>query len=385
MAPKRLVVRDIDGTAGEVRVGSRESFRTSSGELRFSYEVAGGGPAGGVEVVRIAGERIEATLLPTRGMGLHHASCGGVRFGWDSPVAGPIHPALVPLHDPTGLGWLEGFDELLVRCGLESNGAPELDDEGRVRYPLHGRIANLPARSLEVLVDLREGWIELVGIVTEARLFFTNLQLVSRTRVYADRSVIEVVDTVTNRSSQRATTQMLYHINVGRPVLSKGAQLLAPIEELAPKDGHAAEGLDHWATYPGPQAGYAEQVYFSTLYQDAEQWTRALLRSSDHASGLGVSFDAGALPYFIQWKCTQADADGYVTGLEPATNFPNPRGQEERAGRVVHLEGGQSTTYRVNLELLTGEAEVAEFAESIERIAEQPTIHPTPKAEWSGG
>ena len=36
--------------------------------------------------------------------------------------------------EPSGLGWLDGFDELLVRCGLESNGAPEFDADGRVVY-----------------------------------------------------------------------------------------------------------------------------------------------------------------------------------------------------------------------------------------------------------
>ena len=46
--------------------------------------------------------------------------------------------------EPSGLGWLDGFDELLVRCGLESNGAPEFNPNGSLRYPLHGKIANMP-------------------------------------------------------------------------------------------------------------------------------------------------------------------------------------------------------------------------------------------------
>ena len=28
------------------------------------------------------------------------------------------------------MGWLEGFDELMCRCGLESNGAPDLAANG---------------------------------------------------------------------------------------------------------------------------------------------------------------------------------------------------------------------------------------------------------------
>ena len=53
-----------------------------------------------------------------------------VEVGWQSPVDGPVHPQFVPLADPSGLGFLDGFDELIVRCGLESNGAPEFDERG---------------------------------------------------------------------------------------------------------------------------------------------------------------------------------------------------------------------------------------------------------------
>ena len=64
-------------------------------------------------------------------------------------MRGPVHPKFVPLAEPSGVGWLDGFDELLCRCGLVSNGAPEFDERGQLRYGLHGRIANLPARKVE--------------------------------------------------------------------------------------------------------------------------------------------------------------------------------------------------------------------------------------------
>ena len=33
--------------------------------------------------------------------------CGDVQLGWKSPVKGPVHPAFVPLWEPSGIGWLE--------------------------------------------------------------------------------------------------------------------------------------------------------------------------------------------------------------------------------------------------------------------------------------
>ena len=68
---------------------------------------------------------------------------------------GPVHPGLVNLAAGGGLGWLDGFDELMARCGLENNGAPfEVRSVGadgaetRVAFGLPGRIAN---RSWETL------------------------------------------------------------------------------------------------------------------------------------------------------------------------------------------------------------------------------------------
>ena len=82
-------------------------------------------------------------------MGIRRAVCGDLQLGWQSPVKGPVHPAFVSTRDPRGFGWIAGFDELLVRCGLESNGAPEFTN-GVLRYPLHGEVANLPAHTVAV-------------------------------------------------------------------------------------------------------------------------------------------------------------------------------------------------------------------------------------------
>ena len=136
-----------------------------------------GGRSEGVRVVAVDNGAMTISILPTRGMGIwqvlrHHSPAssragdrGAARLGWRSPVHGPVHPAFVPLFDPSGLGWLEGFDELLCRCGLESNGAPDFDSSGKLLYPLHGRIANLPAHRVEVFVDEARGRLSLRGVV----------------------------------------------------------------------------------------------------------------------------------------------------------------------------------------------------------------------------
>src|SRR4051794_7968839 len=80
-----------------------------------------GGRRDGVDLIRVDNGAFAFAVVPTRGMGIWRGSYEGDRVGWDSPVRdGPVHPAHVNLMEGGGLGWLGGFDELLVRCGLEN-------------------------------------------------------------------------------------------------------------------------------------------------------------------------------------------------------------------------------------------------------------------------
>ena len=58
-----------------------------------------------------------------------------------------------------------GEEKYLCRCGLSSNGAPDFNAQGRLLWPLHGRIANLPAHKLTVECDSDKGEIAVQGIV----------------------------------------------------------------------------------------------------------------------------------------------------------------------------------------------------------------------------
>lgn len=327
------------------------------------------GKSAGVEVCVIDTGIAQVVVLPSRGMAVWQIRTGDIDFGWRSPVDGPVHPSLVPIHDPDGLGWLEGFDELVVRCGLESNGAPEKDAAGSLRYPLHGRIGNLPATSLAVEVNVASGQLALVGDCIESKLFFKRLHLRSRIAVTAQSAEVHLLDEVTNELSSPATAQMLYHINLGAPILGEGATVIAPIARLAPKNELSAGEIDQWNQMPGPQSGYAERVYFAQLSAGDDGKTAAMLRSADGTTGLGVSFDTSTLPYFILWKNTAAEADGYVVGLEPSTNFPNARSSETAQERVVRLQPGQRVNFQITLHPLVKGSEVADFCLRIDGLA----------------
>lgn len=129
----------------------------------------------GVQVIEVHTGPLSFSVLPTRGMGLWGGKYLEDRLGWDSPVRGPVHPKFVNLAWAGGRGWLTGFDEWVTRCGLESNGVPgedvHTDRDGQVhrdQLTLHGRIANLPARQVDLDEPHRVG---ITGEVVESSLF----------------------------------------------------------------------------------------------------------------------------------------------------------------------------------------------------------------------
>lgn len=357
---------------------------TLAGLVSIRHGVCTAGKSAGLEVLWVDTGAARTVLLPGRGMGIWQVEASGVRFGWQSPIDGPVHPHWVPTHDPDGLGWLEGFDELVVRCGLESNGAPERSPDGTLRYPLHGRIGNLPASDLRVEVDRERGRVAVVGEVLETKLFFKRLRLRSRIEFTPGAAGIEWVDEVTNELSTPATVQLLYHVNVGGPVLGAGARVVAPIATVVPKDDRSAGEVDRWNEIGPPESGYGERVYFTKLLADRTGDTAVMLRGAEGDIGLGLTFATDTLPYFVLWKNTAATQDGYVVGLEPATNLPNSKSFETQRGRVVKLAGQESVRFRVGLEPLVGAAAVQRREQQIQQLrGDQPAeLHDHPDPAW---
>ena len=351
-------------------------------ELGWKFEILNHGLSTGVAQVTLNCGAKKVEVIPTRGMGIRQASNQDVRFGWDSPVKGPVHPMWVPISEPSGIGWLDGFGEMMVRCGLASNGAPEFDDRGQLIWPLHGRIANLPASELSVDVDESKGTVTLRGTVEENRFHIQRLTLKTEITLRLESDEIEIVDKVTNHSDRPGGFQMLYHNNFGAPILEPGSQFFAPVKKLVPRNEHAAAGLASWNQYGEPDASYAEQVYFMELAANDANQSLVVLANKDQSLAASVRYDSTALPCFSLWKNTVGNQDGYVTGLEPATNFPNPRSFEESGGRVVPLAPGESRSMSLSIGMLVAGDSVARAIQEVDSMSiDNPTVSLSPN-EW---
>lgn len=366
-------------TAAELHLPAEPGWSVAKRRLR-------GGRRDGVDLVELDNGALRMAIVPTRGMGLWKGQYRADPIGWHSPVTdGPVHPAFVNQSDRGGLGWLEGFDELMVRCGLGHNGAPyvETDSSGRPTvYGLHGRIANIPAHYVAVHVeDAPPHTITIEGHVDEAWLFGPQIRLVTTIRTIPGSNRLTVRDTFYNLKDSPCDMQVLYHWNFGPPHLEEGSRFLAPIAVVCSRNERASEGIGHFDTYGAPEKGFAEQVYFFQLLgRGSEGKTLTLLRNRAGDKGVALRFATSQLPCFTLWKNTGALKEGYVTGLEPAVNYPNPTPFEKARKRVQTLLPGSVYANEVTLEIWNEAAGVHAAAQEIQALQAHgtPTIHQKP-------
>ncbi|MEQ8846775.1 aldose 1-epimerase family protein [Botrimarina sp.] len=345
-----------------------------------------GGVSDGVEVLSIKTPRLKVEILPTRGMSVWRAEADGIPLGWRSPLGRPVHPRHVSTSEPGGLGFLDGPTELLFRCGLGNAGTPDFDERGRLRYPLHGRIANLPADYLAVEADPETRLTTVVGRVVERRFLRQKLALTTRMTLPWDGAAFDIHDEVVNLSATPATMQVIYHTNLGEPFLREGATIHAAAERVCPRDRTAADaGVETWNRMPPADASSWEQVFFVTARPAPSGETRVVVAQPDGEAAVALSYNVDQLPCFTLWRNTQASEDGYVVGIEPGTNFPNPFSFEEARERLVRLAPHGVWETSLRLEGFAGRERVDEAIAAVRALQANrgAQLLKSPCPEWA--
>ena len=91
------------------------------------------------------------------------------------------------------------------------------------------------------------------------------------------------------------------------------------------------------------------------------------------------------MPAFTQWKNTASVADGYVTGLEPATDYPNGKAFERAQGRLATMGPGESRRSELAIEVLDEAPAVAAVQAEIAQLQQRAErqVHSAPIAKYS--
>ncbi|NMB46757.1 MAG: aldose 1-epimerase family protein [Firmicutes bacterium] len=312
------------------------------------------GRQAGVEMAQFrTGTGLSFDVCLSRALDISQAEYRGQALAWRSST-GDVAPTY---YEPQGRGWLRSFSGGLVKtCGLTNAGAA-CTDQGQ-ELGMHGRIGNLPAE--HVWVDgAWEGddylmWAQ--GKMRETTVFGENLLLTRRVTARLGENKLWIDDLVENEGAATSEFMMLYHINLGFPVVAEGAELLVPPGKVVPRDADAEEGKEFYASFQAPQAGYREKVYYHDLEPDTDGYVTAAVvnRTHSHNQGLGVyvRYKKEQLPQLIQWK--MMDKHTYVVGLEPANCLVEGRDRERQRGTLQFLEPGEVRRFQLEIGVLPG-------------------------------
>ena len=285
----------LTSAEGNIEQGN---WRITSDQLnikdqQFSIEqvVLHGGKQEGSKVIKLTSKNgLTIALSPTRGMNLLYADGFGVHMGWSSPVKEVVNPAFMNLESRNGLGWLEGFNEMVVRCGYEWTGHPVTAD-GQL-YTLHGKAGNTPASQVSVDVSEKAPYeIRIRGLVKESTFKKADLQTEMELRYIPGSNSFSLHDVLTNHADYPHDYQIIYHSNFSKPILEEGARFITPLESVSPFNDYAKGGMKTWQTYAGPTKGFDEMVFNIKPLADANKQTVAALLNKAGDKGVAIDYN----------------------------------------------------------------------------------------------
>jgi hypothetical protein len=365
---RRELMRRVGSLA---QVGGVELVRHEEGHARGVRSV----------VVR-TGSGLSFSVVPDRGLDVGFAEFQGIGLCWLPPkgLAGPWHYE----GDLDPYAWLRvGLGGLVNTAGLVSIGVPQEVDTSSfgftqrltAPYGTHDRIAVTPASRF----SFDERWhgdrclLSVEGVVRQDIAYGENLSLTRRYEAALGGTSVTLTDTVTNDGWFETPHQLLYHFNLGYPLVDEGAELLAAVEEepesLGYSAGGEAAGAGGWRSVTAPQRGFTFDGYVVSIKAGPDGKAAVALVNRRLRGGLGfyVRYDKRQLPAYLAWRMMREGL--YAIGLEPATNpFGNPRDLIEQ-GNPIMLGPREQRTYELEFGVLSGVDEIDAFAASLEEPA----------------
>ncbi len=302
----------------------------------------------GVESVRLSGGKgdgmrllnvrnatgLAFTVSVDRCADISRLSFKGDNFGYFAPC-GYVAPQY---YVDKGAEFLKSFTAgFFTTCGLTAVGSPCTDNGEEL--PLHGTIGNTSCENIGYWVT--EDAIHIKALVRDAALFARKLLLEREYVCPLYENVIYMTDTVTNIGSEESPFELLYHCNMGYPLLSENAKVTIPAEEVIPRNEHAASGLSQCLVMEKPQKGYEEMCFYHKLSGKPV----VSIYNEDIKKGLELSFDTKELKCFTEWK--MMGQQEYVLGLEPGNCYPDGRDVMRAKNMLEFLKPGEKKVHHV--------------------------------------
>ena len=216
---------------------------------------------------------------------------------------------------------------MIYTCGLDSAG-------GRDGYELHGTLHNIPAEV--VCAKCTETEIVVEALVRDTALFGKNLMLRRRVASVIGSNTFTLEDTLVNNGYKAEDYCLLYHVNVGYPMLDDGVKINLSEVSCEPRTAWAKENEGSRYEITAPTPGMEETCYFLKLKTGKVEVINEKL-----AKTLTLEYSLDTLPCFVEWK-SMASGD-YALGIEPSTTELDDR------FAYKSIAAGEEISFRVSI------------------------------------
>lgn len=302
------------------------------------------------------GSGLSFSVLADRSLDIYDARFKGIPLAWISPV-GCSHPSY---YEPSGFGWFRSFPGgLLSTCGLDHFGPPVQDPGSSLHveagipeeFGLHGRIGNLPAERITYQTEWNGNCynLEICGRIHQTRVFGENLLLCRRILTKAGSNCLRIEDMVINEGYYSQRHMLLYHFNLGYPLIDETTRLLASVDQTVPRDKNATNGLDNWMECQKPTPGYKQQVFRHQPIMDKDGIVKVEVRNSYLGLGLRWSYEKSCFPYLLEWKMMGEGT--YALGIEPCNCGGRAGPWKSEEENLPHIAPGKSIKYWIEVEV----------------------------------
>jgi hypothetical protein len=230
---------------------------------------------------------------------------------------------------------------------------------------LHGRISNTPAEEVYAATvwDDDMGVMTVSGQMREARFFGENLLLNRKITCLYGENRIRIHDCIENRGFRDELLMLLYHFNIGYPLLDEDAILLLSGRTVVPYDEEASKGCQSWHRMQPPTSNYVEQVFYHDLKTDADGNTCVAVLNHRLELGVAFHFNKKQFRNLTQWK--QMGEGEYALGIEPCNCYVGGRFDPLNKDILEYLKPGESKNFDVEVEIVTGLHDIQALEEQI--------------------
>jgi len=214
---------------------------------------------------------------------------------------------------------LAGFDTKDTQEYFESLGVPLKVERGKRVFPVSDKAGDV-----------------VEALVRDTAMFGQDLVMKRRITSDIGGDCIVVEDSLTNLSFKEQNYCLLYHVNVGYPMLDAGAEVRLNEKSCCGRTPWATQNMESRFEMEEPVVDTEETCYFIEMNEP-----RAGIVNKTIGKEFVLDYSGDTLPCFVEWKCMVSG--DYALGLEPCSCLLDDR------FAYSTIQAGQTIDFKLKL------------------------------------